>query len=200
MRRSIDKDASEKILKENISVKTELRETRSAMLSYKNLHNVVCEQVKSLKMIIERRKDENESLHQTIREMASESFDKAKIDKLRYVVMLSRWQEAAVNKKYDMKLNECTLLKSQMIEKDDEIITLERDNERKQADAGRLVQESQNLRKQLARAKNMFLPLSKAESFEHEINKLSHERDEIEVKYFKVRSEYTAALAIKDKL
>ena len=33
------------------------------MLSYKNLHNVVCEQVKSLKMIIERRKDENESLH-----------------------------------------------------------------------------------------------------------------------------------------
>jgi hypothetical protein len=24
-----------------------------------------------------------------------------------YIVMLSRWQEAAVNKKYDMKLNEC---------------------------------------------------------------------------------------------
>jgi len=42
---------------------TELRETKSAMLSYKNLHNVVVEQVKSLKLLIERRKDENEGLH-----------------------------------------------------------------------------------------------------------------------------------------
>lgn len=33
------------------------------MLSYKNMHHVVCEQVKSLKLLIERRKDENESLH-----------------------------------------------------------------------------------------------------------------------------------------
>ena len=46
----------------------------------------------------------------------------------------------------------------------------------------------------------MFLPISRAESFEHEINKLSHERDEIETKYFKLRSDYTAALDMKDKL
>lgn len=147
------------------------------MLSYKNLHNVVCEQVKSLKLLIERRKDENESLHQSVREMAAESMDNSKMDKLRYVVMLSRWQEAAVNKKYDMKINECNALKTQLIEKDDEIRSLEVQRENHQNDTGRLVSENQSLRKQLARAKILFLPLNKAEKFEDDIKKISHERD-----------------------
>ena len=57
--------------------------------------------------------------------MASESMDKSMLDKLRYVVMLSRWQEAAVNKKYSMKINEMNLLRTQLIEKDEEIYALE---------------------------------------------------------------------------
>lgn len=32
-----------------------------------------------------------------------------------YVVMLSRWQEAAVNKKFDVKLSECNSLKSETL-------------------------------------------------------------------------------------
>lgn len=32
-----------------------------------------------------------------------------------YVVMLSRWQEAAVNKKFDVKLSECNSLKSEVL-------------------------------------------------------------------------------------
>ena len=107
----------------------------------------------------------------------AESLDKSKMDKLRYVVMLSRWQEAAVNKKYDMKINECNLLKTQIIEKDEEIRSLELQREQHQNDSGRLVQENQSLRKQLARAKILFLPLSKAERFEDDIKKISHERD-----------------------
>ena len=42
--------------------------------------------------------------------MASESMDQSKIDKLKYVVMLSQCKEAAVDKKYDIKFYECTLL------------------------------------------------------------------------------------------
>lgn len=60
---SISKEQSQKIQQENDGIKTKLRETKSEMLSYKNMHSVVCEQVKSLKLLIERRKDENESLH-----------------------------------------------------------------------------------------------------------------------------------------
>lgn len=135
------------------------------MLSYKNLHGVVCEQVKSLKMILERKKDETENLHQTVRDLASESMEKSKVDKLKYVVMLSRWQEAAVNKKYAMKFNECNLLKTQLFEKDGEIAQLEKSQQKLQVDVGKMVGENQSLRKEVNQAKNMFLPLSKAEAF-----------------------------------
>lgn len=35
--------------------------------------------------------------------------------------MLSRWQEAAVNKKYDMKLNECKEVKGELLSREADI-------------------------------------------------------------------------------
>lgn len=90
-RNSIPKEDSEKLQQNYRSLQIQHRETMSTLLSYKNMHGVVCEQVKSLKMILERKKDEAENLHQTVRDLASESMEKSKIDKLKYVVMLSRW-------------------------------------------------------------------------------------------------------------
>ena len=113
---SIKKEDSEKIQKENKNLQIELIETRGTLMSYKNMQGVITEQVKSLKMMHERRKDENESLIATLRDVQSESFDKQKYGKLYYVVMLSRWQEAAVNKKYDMKLSECKELKGELLD------------------------------------------------------------------------------------
>ena len=130
IRASISKVESEKIQKQNVALGTELRETKSALLSYKNLHNVVCEQVKSLKLLNERKKDENESLHQTLRELSAESIEKSRLDKLRYVVMLSRWQEAAVNKKYNMKQTECDELRTIKIEQEREIQYWEKEHEK----------------------------------------------------------------------
>lgn len=46
-----------------------MKETKSALLSYKNMHNVIAEQVKSLKLMHDRSKDENESLIQTLRDV-----------------------------------------------------------------------------------------------------------------------------------
>ena len=40
------------------------------------MQNVITEQVKALKIMHERRKDENESLISTLRDVQSESFDK----------------------------------------------------------------------------------------------------------------------------
>jgi hypothetical protein len=65
------------------------------------MHNVVCEQVKSLKVMHERGKDEHESQLAALRDLqSSEDVDKQKIGKLLHVVMLARWQEAALKKKY----------------------------------------------------------------------------------------------------
>ena len=77
---------------------------------------------------------------------------------------------------------------------------MEKEHAKLQTVVVKIVTENQSLRKQLNQAKNMFLPLSKAESFEHDLNVLSHDRDEVETKYFKIRAEYTAALSMKDHL
>ena len=73
---SIGKDESERIQKAHKHCEIELTETRAALLSYKSMQGVITEQVKSLKIMHERRKDENESLISTLRDVQSESFDK----------------------------------------------------------------------------------------------------------------------------
>lgn len=63
----------------------------------------------------ERRKDEHDNLINALREMQSESVDQERIGKLYFIIMLSRWQEAAVNKKYDLVINEVKELRSELI-------------------------------------------------------------------------------------
>jgi uncharacterized protein YktA (UPF0223 family) len=53
----------------NEKVETELVDTRTALLSYKNMNEVVSEQVKVMKLTSERKKDENQNLYQAIREL-----------------------------------------------------------------------------------------------------------------------------------
>lgn len=65
--------------------------------------------------MIERKKDENENLINTVRDLQSYSEDKTRLGKLVYIVMLSRWQEAAINKKYDMILSENKELRRELI-------------------------------------------------------------------------------------
>ena len=64
---------------------------------------------------MERKKDENENLVNAFREMASQSEDQRKLGKLYYLIMLSRWQEAAINKKYDMVLTEIRELRKELM-------------------------------------------------------------------------------------
>ena len=69
---SIKRDAADNLQVDNERLKVELVETRAAMLSYKNMYNVIADQAKSLKLISERKKDETENLMNALREMQSE--------------------------------------------------------------------------------------------------------------------------------
>ena len=44
-------DEARRVTQENMSLKKQLEETRAALLSYKSMHNVVCSQVESLKLM-----------------------------------------------------------------------------------------------------------------------------------------------------
>ena len=99
----------------NEKLQTDLVETKAALLSYKNMNETVSDQVKGLKLILERRKDENESLIEAIRELSSQSEEQKRLGKLYHLVMLSRWSEAALSKKYESLLNENREMRKEFI-------------------------------------------------------------------------------------
>ena len=65
---SVTKQEHQRILVGYEKVQTELEETKAAMMSYKNMCEVTADQTKSLKLMIERKKDENENLVTAVRE------------------------------------------------------------------------------------------------------------------------------------
>lgn len=66
---SMKKEDFENLTVQNEKLITELGETRAAMLSYKNMCMVIADQVKNLKLIHERKRDEHENLLEALREM-----------------------------------------------------------------------------------------------------------------------------------
>ena len=76
---------------DNERMQTSLAETRSAMLSYKNMCAVIAEQAHALKLMHERKKDEHDSLLEALRENQAESATQERIGKLYFIIMLSRW-------------------------------------------------------------------------------------------------------------
>lgn len=88
---SIPKDDSMKLKKTVEDLATECVETKAAMITYKNMTEVMADQARGLKLAMERKKDENENLVNAFRDMASQSEDQKRQAKLYYLVMLSRW-------------------------------------------------------------------------------------------------------------
>jgi hypothetical protein len=63
----------------------------------------------------ERKRDEQENLMTALREMQSEGVTQERLGKMYFVIMLSRWQEASVNKKYEMILQETKMLRTDQL-------------------------------------------------------------------------------------
>jgi hypothetical protein len=135
-RNSIQRDESDNIKTKCARIEMELVETRAAMLSYKNMYNVIADQAKNLKLIAERKKDEHDNLMNALREMQSEGPNQERLGKLYFVIMLSRWQEASVNKRYDAVIQEVKDLRVELINQ----TTLAQQEESAHTEAESLVQ------------------------------------------------------------
>jgi len=71
--------------------------------------------VKGLKLMIDRRKDEYANLQHALTELSGQSDEQKRLGKLYYLIMLSRWQEAALSRKYDGVLNENRELRAELL-------------------------------------------------------------------------------------
>ena len=112
---SMNRVDADNMVQENERLITVYNETRAAMLSYKKMCEVIGDQAKNLKLMHERKRDEHENLLEALREMQSEGATKERIGKLYFVIMLSRWQEASVNKKYEAVIGEVKDLRNELL-------------------------------------------------------------------------------------
>jgi hypothetical protein len=113
--------------------------------------------------------------------------DKTKYGKLYYVVMLSRWQEAAVNKKYAMKIQECKDLEGELLNSTQLLENKEREYHLSEVEIHKIKQKLNGVHQELSSSKNMFLTVEQGSEFTRVIDDLTDERSKLEELYYKVR-------------
>ena len=89
-------------------------EYSAGLNTYKQLFDVSSNQARTLKLTNKRREDEEENLLYALRELQATGEDKTKQGRIYYILMLSRWQEAAANKKYDYVMNDVRNLRGEL--------------------------------------------------------------------------------------
>ena len=118
----ISKQESERLKYENEIFRKEVIECKAALHTYKNLYETSVFRIKSFTIQVERRRDETVQMRMCIRDLQINSADQQLIGKLYYILMLSRWQEAGANKKYEITLNDVKKLRSELYSIETQVI------------------------------------------------------------------------------
>ena len=199
LRQSIRKEEAVSLKQHNEHLRTEIVETKAAMITYKNMTEVISDQVRGLKLAMERKKDENENLINAVREISSQSEDQKRLGKLYYLVMLSRWQEAAVNKKYDMVLTENRELRKDLLNTEQMYQNKEYDHHESENLLQAKHLDIENLKRQIADSKNIFLTIEKAEELNGLVKEISDEKTDLEESFFMMRTKYRSTQLTMDE-
>lgn len=185
--RSILKSDFEQMSVERERLLEDLTSTRAAMLSYKKLTETVAEQAKNLKLVHERKKDEHDNLLQALREMQSESVGKDRLGKLYFIIMLSRWQEAAVNKKYCHALNDVRSLRSEFMRSEAHNHELQKSNNQCLEEINERHEANLKLQQKCDELSSTYITHSKADDLYRKYLSLCEDRTDLEIELLKAR-------------
>ncbi|EAR96949.2 EF-hand pair protein (macronuclear) [Tetrahymena thermophila SB210] len=180
---------NKRVLKENV-------ELRSQNRILKDLHEFSSNQVKDLLITLERKKFETEHLHETIKDLQSLSDEKAVVGKLQHSLMVSRFNQAQTNIKYDNLIHdyekqqyEVQILEHELAESKDDAIETREILRQKITEYEDLITD---LRSRILPTINM----SKIDEMYSRINELSSMKMNLEIQNKKLRDE-NHELAIK---
>ena len=190
---SLPKEKSEEIMLLSEKQKEQIVDLKAAMSSYKSLFEVAAGQAKTLKLANRRSKDEEENLMFALRELQSNSIDKMKLGRIYYILMLSRWQEAAVGMKYDQALNDLRNLRLEYAYTENR---LKKEETEKHSTEGKLRDKSlqvEKLKQEIEGKTTGCISLIRAEEISKALQDLADEKAEVEEKYIKVYSELNSS-------
>jgi len=103
---TLPKEIADKIKKINEKMSLDWADLQASRKTFKNLYEHSVSQVKILKLAVEKRKNESEVLQATVKDLQMVSDENALVGKLQHELMVSKWNEGVVNKKYESILDD----------------------------------------------------------------------------------------------
>lgn len=147
----------------------ELSDKEAALLTFRDMSDSFSQQIRSLEIAFARKKDEGYQMHRALLDIQSGKDIDNLVGKLYYVVLLSRWQEASTNRKYDNAMNDVQKMRTmiytseQTIDKyEEEIRTLkkaEHENQQLLIDFGKQLKMTENDRRAVKRVDELMIKL-----------------------------------------
>ena len=173
--------------------KEQIVDLQAAMASFKSLFEVSSGQAKTLKLANKRSRDQEENLLFALRELQATSIDKDKIGRIYYILMLSRWQEAAIGMKYDYTLNDVRTLRYEYA-----IIEgrLTKEEESRHISENKLREKSlqvEHLKQEIESKGASSISMNRAEEISRALHTMADEKADVEEKYIKIYSEISDA-------
>ena len=160
------------------------------MLSYKKMCEVIGDQAKNLKLMQERKRDEHENLLEALREMQSEGATKERIGKLYFVIMLSRWQEASVNKKYEAVIGEVKDLRTELLNAQALVSAREVQIEHNENSIREGSHKIVNLQHEVSKGQGVYMDETKAKDLSRINQDLADELSTLESEHFEMRAKF----------
>jgi Ca2+-binding EF-hand superfamily protein len=185
----ITKDQAATLKATNENLRIESTQLRSALETFRNLHEAAVREAKSLRLMVGRSDDEIIHLRKEIRELQSVTDENALIGKLFNQVLTEKWTEAAFNRKYDQVIDDYRKsqlkvenLEKKVTDKENEIMNLRISKD----------ENEKHLNHQLLDARMSILPtvtLAKLEELNLALKRIGNQKLELEITNKQLRND-----------
>ena len=186
---TLSREKSEDLVLKYERQNEQITDLKAAMDGYKSLFEVASSQAKTLKLSNKRARDEEENLMYALRELQSDSVDKLKLGRIYYILMLSRWQEAAIGMKYDYVLNDIRTLRGEYSHLE---IRIKREEDTRHTSENKLREKGlqvEQLKQELHAKTASGISMARAEEISKALQDIANEKSDVEEKYIKIYSE-----------
>ena len=186
---TLSREKSEDLVLKYERQNEQITDLKAAMDGYKSLFEVASSQAKTLKLSNKRARDEEENLMYALRELQSDSVDKLKLGRIYYILMLSRWQEAAIGMKYDYVLNDIRTLRGEYSYLE---IRIKKEEDYRHNSENKLREKSlqvEQLKQELHAKTASGISMARAEEISKALQDLADEKSDVEEKYIKIYAE-----------
>lgn len=197
---AIPRELADKLKKVNEKMALDWADLQASRKTFKNLYEYSVSQVKILKLSIEKRKNEGEVLQATVKDLQMTTDENALVGKLQHELMVSKWNEGVVNKKYESILDDNRQIRLEIEEVEVEL----HDREAEIVSIHNAYSEKVNiLERTLTDTKLKILPtisLAKIEELGNKIREIQYQKSDLETYNRTLREELHTVGVRKDYL